>query len=254
MNEERTNELREHELERMTAQYLYLRREREKDEELARIRELPFEKLPCGEEEKRELYEFAKERLTELEEEIPLFREFCEGLRGTVWPQNLCHSLFQSPLLLKEGAEAAVLTALSRISPAERQCLLGLYREQKTCDELCEELGIYITELDEHVCFGLRRLRHPRHSQRIGDQIVFLSPQTPLSEIAAVCASEEELLSALREAESAEPAVPPESLRKAAQELLEGHEGEVTTAFLQRNLKISYPQAAALKEMLREEP
>ena len=127
MNNETTSKLRERELERMSAQYYCRRRERAMNEELARIGGLPFDRLPCDEEEKQELYGLAKERLSELEEEIPAFKDYCEKIRKTEWPKNLYEEIFHEPILLKEGAKEKMRSNLGEFPAIERECILKLF-------------------------------------------------------------------------------------------------------------------------------
>lgn len=252
MNEEITSKLREHELKRMSAQYYCGRREQEMGKELARLRTLSYDELPCDEGEKKALYNIAKERLEKFEEEIPAFKNYCKRMCEKTWPQNLYEEIFGKPLLVKEGAEERVKNKLNSFTHRERECLLMLFCERKNCDEICEELQIYPTELEEHVTWGLRRLRHPRYSRNLERYVVLLEGDTPFSEVAAACKSEDELLYALEQVPIETPQRRiPASLQSEALALVCKHPEEtITTAFLQKNLKIAYPEAAALKRFL----
>ena len=251
MNNETTSKLRERELERMSAQYYCRRRERAMNEELARIGGLPFDRLPCDEEEKQELYGLAKERLSELEEEIPAFKDYCEKIRKTEWPKNLYEEIFHEPILLKEGAKEKMRSNLGEFPAIERECILKLFCEKKPCDEICEELNIYPTELKEQFLSGLRRLRHPRYNRNVGQYLVILEEGIPFSEVAAACKSEEEFQYALGQVPTtASQRKIPDSLKSEAIALVRSHpEERITTLFLQKNLKIPYPEAATLKDM-----
>ena len=256
MNEETIKKLKEHELKRMVAQTLFWRAEKAMGDELARIGEIPYEQLPIDEKEKQELYDLAKERLPEYEKEIPAFKDYCERIQKKEWPRNLCEEIYHEPLLLKEGAEAQMRSNLSEFLAIERDSILKLFCEKKSCDETCEELGIYPTELRERIIFGLRRLRNPRYNRSIRQYLVFLEEDPPFSEVAVACKSEEELLYALEQASaSTSQRQIPDSLKSEAIALVRAHpEEKITTAFLQKNLKISYPEAAALKDMFCVDP
>ncbi len=251
MNKETTSKLREHELRRMAARYYIRRREEESGEELSRLCTFSYDELPCDEREKRTLYDLAKERLCKFEEEIPAFKNYCGRMCEKAWPQNLYEEILGGPLLVKEGAEERVYGNLNSFPHMERDCILKLFRERKSCDEVCEELRIYPTELEEHITWGLRRLRHPRYTRKIERFVVLLEEDTLFSEVAAACKSEEDLLYALDRV----PTGPsrrriPASLRSEALALVHAHpEERVTAAFLQKNLKIPYPEAAALKRL-----
>ncbi len=249
MNEETTSKLRERELERMTAQYYCRRREEAMGEELSRLYTLPYDELPCDGREKKELYNIAKERLCKFEEEIPAFKNYCRRMCEKAWPQNLYEEILGEPLLVKEGAEERVHSNLNSFSRMERACILKLFCERKNCDEICEELQIYPTELEEHITWGLRRLRHPRYTRNIERYVVFLNGDTPLAEVAAVCKREEDFLYALDQVPMETPRRRiPAYLRSKALALVRNHPKEkITAAFLQKNLKITYPEAAALK-------
>ena len=242
MNEETTKKLKEHELKRMVAEMLFWRAEKAMGEELARLCEIPYEQLPIGEKEKQELYELAKERLPESEKYIPAFKDYCERIQKKEWPRNLCEEIYHEPLLLKEGAEEQMKNNLSEFLAIERDSILKLF---------CEELGIYPTELRERIIFGLRRLRNPRYNRSIRQYLVFLKEDTPFSEVASACKNEEELRYAFEHV-STSPSQReiPDSLKSEAIALVRAHpEEKITTLFLQKNLKIPYPEAAALKNM-----
>ncbi len=249
MNEEITLKLRERELECMSAQYYCRRREQAMGEELSRLYALSYDELPCDEREKKALYDIAKERLCKFEEEIPAFQNYCKRMCEKAWPQNLYEEILGGPLLVKAGAEERVKNNLNAFPRMERECILKLFCERKNCDEICEELQIYPTELEEHITWGIRRLRHPRYTRNIERYVVLLKGDTPFSEVAAACASEEELMYALDRVPTEAPKRRiPAHLRSAALSLVRSHpEEKITTAFLQKNLKITYPEAAALK-------
>lgn len=251
MNEE-TMKLREHELERMAAQYYCERREQATERELARLRALPFGQLPCGEEEKKELYDIATERLSELEKEIPAFEGYCERMRKREWPRNLYEEIFHEPLLLKEGAEEKMRCNVNSLSPMERDCLLKLFCEKKSCDEICKELQIYPTELEKHITWGLLHLRHPRYNRNIRQYLVLLDEDASLSEVAAACKSEEELLYALGQAPilTSKSRIPAHLMSEALTLVRAHPEAKITAAFLQKNLHIPYPEAADLRRLL----
>ena len=253
MNEEITLKLREHELKRMTTQYYCGRREQEMGEELSRLYTLSYDELPCDEKEKKALYNIAKERLCKFEEEIPAFKNYCKRMCEKAWPQNLYEEILGGPLLVKEGAEERVRSNLNSFPRMERECILKLFCERKNCDEICEELQIYPTELEEHITWGLRRMRHPRYTRDIERYVVLLKEDTPFSEVATACKSEEELMYALDRMPIETPRRRiPAYLRGEALALVRNHpEEKITTAFLQKNLKIPYPEAAALKNMLQ---
>ncbi len=252
MNEETTSELREHELKRMTTQYYCGRREQAMGEELSRLCTLSYDELPCDEREKKALYNLAKERLCKSEEEIPAFKNYCKRMCEKEWPKNVYEEILGGPVLLKEGAEERVHSNLNCFPQMERACILKLFCERKTCDEICEELRIYPTELEEHITWGLRRLRHPRYTRNIERYVVLLTEDALLSEVAAACKSEEDLMYALNQVPMQTPVCRiPESLRSEALALVRAHpEVKITAAFLQKNLKIPYPEAATLKELL----
>ena len=68
----------------------------------------------------------------------------------------------------------------------------------------------------------------------------------------AACKREEDLMYALGQGTASAPQRQlPDSLRREALALVRNHpEEKITTVFLQKNLKIPYPEAAVLKNML----
>lgn len=83
-----------------------------------------------------------------------------------------------------------------------------------------------------------------------------ITPETPIEEVAAYCDTIEDfnsILSRLPQTES-KPVPISDELKKAALSLLAQSKlnaAEITTSFIQRNLPVTYPQAAALVDWLK---
>lgn len=83
-----------------------------------------------------------------------------------------------------------------------------------------------------------------------------IKPETPIEEVAAYCDTVEDfelILSKLPKTES-KPVPLSDELRKAALNLLNENKlnaADITTSFIQRNLSVTYPHAAALVDWLK---
>ena len=56
-------------------------------EEFSRLYTLSYDELPCDEQEKKALYNIAKERLCKFEAEIPAFENYCKRMCEKTWPK-----------------------------------------------------------------------------------------------------------------------------------------------------------------------
>lgn len=83
-----------------------------------------------------------------------------------------------------------------------------------------------------------------------------ITPETPIEEIVACCDTVEDfnlILSKLPHTES-KPVRLSDELKKSALSLLIKHNlnaADITTSFIQKNLPVTYPQAAALVDWLK---
>ena len=90
----------------------------------------------------------------------------------------------------------------------------------------------------------------------INEILITITPETPIEEVIAYCDTVEDfdlILSKLPITDSM-PVPQSDDLKKAALSLLEKSKlnaAEITTVFIQRNLKVPYPQAAALVDWLK---
>ena len=90
----------------------------------------------------------------------------------------------------------------------------------------------------------------------INEILKAITPDTPIEEIVAYCDAVEDfnlLLSKLPHTEK-KPAPLSNELKKAALSLLvqsKLNAAEITTSYIQRNLPVTYPQAAALVDWLK---
>lgn len=90
---------------------------------------------------------------------------------------------------------------------------------------------------------------------KIEDIIKKISGDTPLEIVAAYCDTIEDLellMASVKPTEKKNIVRLPEDLVRAAVELVKNMTpDEITTSFIQRNMNIGYPQAAALCDMLK---
>ena len=90
----------------------------------------------------------------------------------------------------------------------------------------------------------------------INEILKAITPDTPIKKVVAYCDTVEDfdlILSKLPHTES-DPAPLSDELKKAALSLLAQSKlnaADVTTSFIQRNLPVTYPQAAALVDWLK---
>ena len=90
----------------------------------------------------------------------------------------------------------------------------------------------------------------------INEILITITPEMPIEEVIAYCDTVEDfdlILSKLPITDSM-PVPQSDDLKKAALSLLEKSKlnaAEITTVFIQRNLKVPYPQAAALVDWLK---
>lgn len=234
MYQDRKKILREQELQRTVKQYLRGCREIASGKDFSFIDVLSYDELPCDKAEKAELRKIAEERLPELEmAAVSEMTAHCNSVHRICWPMNLYVTVFgEHEITLKDGAEKSLMSAIQTVEPIERSCLLKLYKEDKQWEDICDELDIYVTEFDERICRGLRKLRHPSRMWELIKYVI-------LPERNEVCIK---------------PKLSDE-LKKSAVRLVEEYavnKDELATSFLQRHLKISYPLALELKEFIKE--
>lgn len=82
------------------------------------------------------------------------------------WPHNL-HALminrtsipFCKEVILNELAEVAILQALHALNPVAEQCMIKLFKEQKSWKTICGELDITPVELERHYTESIHSLR-----------------------------------------------------------------------------------------------
>lgn len=232
MYQNKVKKLREQELQKIVAFQLYLKRGvADPHGNYDYIKDLPYNELPCDAEEKQELRKYAEERLLELEDDIPVFLSHCELVSSVQWPMNLYSSIFSNQdITLKVGAEEALLSAIHTLEPEQETCVLKLYKEGLLWESICDELDMYIAELNEHICQGIRKLRRPLNSKLLSQFM-----DLPLSK------------------SDNEAVVITDKLKNAAIQLIKASnvaKDEITLAFLQKNLKISFKRAMTLKECL----
>ena len=91
----------------------------------------------------------------------------------------------------------------------------------------------------------------------INEILKAITPQTPIEEVIAYCDSVDDfelILSKLPQTES-QPIPISDELKKAALSLVKTNKlnaAEITTSFIQKNLPVTYPQAAALIVWLKD--
>lgn len=171
MYAEKKEMLKERELQRMVKQYLRWSLEEENpNEDYSYIENLPYDNLPCSNEERAELRAYAEERIIELEENVT-FNTDVYGQRFTPnWPMNLVRGIYgyqESYDFIVENVDEVFEEILKTFPLVRAQCLLKRYKEGMSWDGICDELNIYVTELEEHICMGLRNLRHPSNSKKL---------------------------------------------------------------------------------------
>ena len=90
----------------------------------------------------------------------------------------------------------------------------------------------------------------------INEILKAITPETPIEEVVAYCDTVEDfnlIISKLPHTES-KPVPLSDELKKAALNLLvqsKLNAADITTSFIQRNLSVTYPQAAALVDWLK---
>lgn len=164
---------------------------------------------------------------------------FVEISRSHPWPLNLHATVigmlgipFGKKVELNERAEGVLMQALHTLSAMEEQCMIKLFKEQKSWEEICEELDISAVELYENIFMSIRRLRRPESSYRIRQQGILAWQDGPLPE--PVPTDEQK-----------------EAVVRLAQKSGLGKE-KITVSFIRIKMRINYETALALKKYLEE--
>lgn len=261
MYKEKEQMLREKELQRMVIQYLYYRRDMATPGgvDWADFEKLSYDNLPCSEEEKQDMREYAEQRLPELEENLPELKLYLDYIRELSWPLNLMLAIFGIyPTFIPDSdAEEVLMSLLKELHPMEEKCMLMFYKDEKDTEEICDELNIHMVELDERISVGLRKLKHPSKARKLWAHLIPITGKTPIEEVLSVCKTAEELNFILNNVTvSDDDVVPvPDKYKEAAVRLVKETgvaKEKITTAFIQRNLKVKFPIAYALKNYIKE--
>ena len=164
---------------------------------------------------------------------------FVEIARSHSWPLNIYLAVigitdvpFGKKVELNERAEGVLMQALHTLSAMEEQCMIELFKEQKSWEGICGELDISAVELYENVFMSIRKLRRPESTYRIRQQGILAWQDGPLSE-----------------------PVPTDEQKEVAVRLARksglGKE-KITTSIIRIKMWINYGTALALKKYLEE--
>lgn len=158
--------LREKELQRMVKMYWCGRRNVKENEARSYVDGPSYDELSFAEGEREELRAIAEERLPMFEDKISHFVAWSKSIQKKSWPRNLFEVLIGKEVSGEyaptEWAEGVLLSVLEEtFAPKVTKCILLLYKDKKPWDEICDEMDIYATELDEIHNFAIRKLRHP---------------------------------------------------------------------------------------------
>lgn len=166
MYQDKKEILREKELQRMVKMYWSRRRDVDRNEACYFVDGPSCDELSFAEGKREELRAIAEERLPMFEDEIPHFVAWTKNIRKRSWPLNLFKTIFgdgvNEEYAPNERAEGVLLSVLEEaFAPKVTKCILLLYKDKKPWDEICDEMDMYATELDEIHNFVIRKLRHP---------------------------------------------------------------------------------------------